>query len=203
MARSPRLSNVTVAVLSGRRRDRDRDPGHPCCPGRWFREFAGRARNQRRRARPRCCRARACADRGHNRMLRDGRAPSPSPASAGHSASKTRVNALKVRDPASSFARSRARSCRSAAPPPRRQSRICASWMMALLSHLGPTPGLARRSLGATATSTPPARNAAAAGLIAGRHGLCRILARARGAWGEHTWLTRATQKRHARGAHP
>src|SRR5215471_13569725 len=32
----PRLSNVTVAVLSGRRRDRDRDPGHPCAPAGGF-----------------------------------------------------------------------------------------------------------------------------------------------------------------------
>src|SRR5215471_2416762 len=39
-----------------------------------------------------------------------------------------------------------------------------------------------------------PLPDAAATRLIAGRHGLCRILARGRGAWGEHTWPTRTTQ---------
>src|SRR5262249_20712017 len=68
----------------------------------------------------------------------------------------------------------------------------------ALLSHLGPTPGLARRSLGAAAISTSSAGNAAAAGLIAGRHGLCRILARARGAWAS----TRGPRGRHKRARH-
>src|SRR5215471_21025018 len=68
----------------------------------------------------------------------------------------------------------------------------------ALLWHLGPTPGLARRSLGATATSTPPARNAAAAGLIAGRHGLCRI-------WPERAGRgasTRGSRARHKNDTH-
>src|SRR5262249_15807710 len=152
---SPAMTNLTLPpiVVSGCRRDRDPDHDCPCCPCRWFREFAGRARSRRGRARPPCCPARACADRGHNRMLRDGRAPSPCLAYV-----------VQARAPGSSFARSRARSYRSVAPPPRRRSRIC-SWRVApsvrpfplrnvgcsaLLARHGPTPGAARRSVGET-----------------------------------------------------
>src|SRR5262249_3829941 len=158
----------------------------------WFQALAGRARSPKRRGGRACCPFPASHDPGHNRMLRDGRAASPCPAYAG-----------RLRGLASSFARSRARSCRPAAPPPRRRSRVCSPWRVAPLVHVVPPRIRPLRPL-ARLGPTPPdgstfrrrdrkrgcarVRNPGSTRLIAGRHGLCRILGRARRAWGEHTW---------------
>src|SRR5262249_3290452 len=63
------------------------------------------------------------------------------------------------------------------------------------LSRLGPTPPTARRSVGEAYIPRDCRLAAAATRLIAGRHGLCRILGRARRAWGEHTWPGRDDTK--------
>src|SRR5262245_8655954 len=125
-ARSPCASSVR-SVASGRRRDRDPGRDRPCCPCRWFQVLAGRARSPKRRVGRACCPFPASHDPGHNRMRRDGRAASPGPAYA-----------VRVRGPGSSFARSRARSCRSAVPPPRRRSRVCSPWRVAPSVHIVP-----------------------------------------------------------------